>query len=102
MAGIRTQNRLKAIAVEKQRTPGIYADGGGLSLIVTDAGVKRWELSIAASGHRRQLGLGIYPMVSLESARRKASDIRDAVRQGTMASTGRRLTARPVQQPAPK
>lgn len=98
MAGIRTQNRLKAIAVEKQRMPGIYADGGGLSLVVTETGVKRWELRIKAVGRRRQLGLGVYPTVSLESARRKASDLRDELRQGTMVSTGRRLTARPVTQ----
>ena len=47
MAGIRTRNRLKALAVEKETTPGTYPDGGGLSLIVTDTGAKKWELRIA-------------------------------------------------------
>jgi integrase len=76
MAGIRTRNRLRALAVEKERAPGIYPDGGGLSLIVSDSGAKKWELRIAMGGRRRQLGLGVYPVVSLEDARSKATQIR--------------------------
>jgi hypothetical protein len=41
MAGIRTRNRLTAVAVERLRTPGIHTDGAGLSLILTTSGVKR-------------------------------------------------------------
>lgn len=82
MAGIRTRNRLKALAVEKECTPGSYADGGGLSLIVTDTGAKKWELRIAVGGRRRQLGLGVYPGVSLEDARNKATHIRQGAGEG--------------------
>jgi integrase len=82
MAGIRTRNRLRALAVEKESTPGTYPDGGGLSLIVTDAGAKKWELRIAIGGRRRQLGLGVYPSVSLEDARSKATQIRLGATQG--------------------
>ena len=82
MAGIRTRNRLKALAVEKECTPGIYADGGGLSLIVTDTGAKKWELRIAVGGRRRQLGLGVYPGVSLDDARNKATQIRQGADVG--------------------
>lgn len=82
MAGLRTQNRLTALAVEKQKRPGTYADGSGLSLIITDAGVKRWELRLSVSGRRRQLGLGIYPNVSLENARRNALELRHEHRHG--------------------
>jgi len=71
MTGVRTRNRLKALAVEKQTVPGVYADGGGLSLIVTDADTKKWELRIAICGRRRQLGLGVYPAVSLDAARQR-------------------------------
>ena len=78
MSGTRTQNRLTALAVEKQRTPGLYADGAGLNLVVTERGVKRWELRVQAGGRRRQLGLGIFPDISLDAARRKASDFRRA------------------------
>src|SRR5215813_7763153 len=76
MAGIRTRNRLKALAVEKKTKPGTYTDGGGLNLIITETGTKRWELRIAIRRRRRQLGLGIYPEVSLEDARSKATQIR--------------------------
>jgi Arm DNA-binding domain len=82
MTGIRTRNRLKALAVEKQRPPGIYADGGGLSLIVTHTGTKKWELRINIGGRRRQLGLGVYPSVTLEDAQSKAGQIRFGAREG--------------------
>jgi integrase len=82
MVGIRTQHRLRALTVDKARTPGIYADGGGLNLIITNAGVKRWELRITVGRRRRQLGLGPYPNVSLENARGKAAQIRTAAREG--------------------
>ncbi|MGH7487847.1 MAG: Arm DNA-binding domain-containing protein, partial [bacterium] len=82
MTGIRTRNRLKALAVEKQGAPGIYADGGGLSLVVTDTGTKKWELRIAIGGRRRQLGLGVYPGVSLDDARSKATQIRTGASEG--------------------
>ncbi len=94
MAGLRTQNRLTALAVENQRRPGIYADGAGLSLVVTDAGVKRWELRVSVGGRRRQLGLGLYPNVSLENARhnarRNALELRQQHRYGARPSSGRR------------
>jgi integrase len=82
MAGIRTRNRLTALAVEKQSRPGTYADGGGLSLIVTDTVAKKWELRIAVGGRRRQLGLGVYPCVSLEEVRNKATQIRIGASEG--------------------
>lgn len=82
MPGTRTQNRLTAIAVEKQRKPGLFADGAGLSLVVTEHGVKRWELRVRTGARRRQLGLGLFPEVSLDAARRKAGEIRRAVEAG--------------------
>jgi integrase len=82
MTGIRTQHRLKALAVDKTHHPGTYSDGAGLNLIITDGGVKRWELRITIGRRRRQLGLGVYPGVSLENARRKAMEIRTASREG--------------------
>lgn len=94
MAGIRTRNRLKAVAVEKVSTPGIYADGGGLSLIVTDTGAKKWELRIAIGGRRRQLGLGVYPGVSLEDARSKAAQIRIRASDGRNVISEQRYAER--------
>ncbi len=100
MTGIRTRNRLKALAVEKQRTRGIYADGGGLSLIVTDTGTKKWELRIAIGGRRRQLGLGAYPDVSLEDARSKATQIRTGASEGRDVMLEQRRSERIVAAPA--
>ncbi len=92
MTGHRTQNTLTALAVAKQNRPGLYGDGAGLSLVVTAAGVKRWELRLSASGHRRQLGLGLYPAVSLEDARRNASALREDFRRDARPPSGRRPT----------
>ena len=89
MAGTRTSNRLTALAVDKQRRPGLYADGAGLTLVVTDKGVKRWELRAMTNGRRRQLGLGVYPQISLEAARRKAAGLREALREGAAVPAAR-------------
>ena len=48
---------------------GTYKDGGGLRLVVTARGTKRWELWISINGKRRELGLGVFPDVSLKDAR---------------------------------
>jgi integrase len=100
MSGIRTRNRLKALTVARERRAGIYSDGGGLSLVVTDAGVKRWELRTSVHGRRRQLGLGVYPDVSLEEARRNAIEIRTAAKQGLdLVADRRRLSRLAVKDP---
>jgi integrase len=101
MAGIRTRNRLKALTVEKASSPGIYADGGGLSLIITDAGTKRWELRTAIRGRRRQLGLGVYPNVSLEDARSKATQIRLGASEGRDIVLERKAERRAAAPPRP-
>ena len=102
MAGIRTRNRLTAVAVDKLRVPGVHADGAGLSLILTSSGVKRWELRVSDRGRRRQLGLGLYPKVSLEAARRKADELRDLIGEGLIApSIGRRTAAKNQVEPRP-
>ncbi len=102
MAGTRSRNRLTAIAVERLRTPGTYADGAGLSLILTAAGAKRWELRVSDSGRRRQLGLGLYPKVSLVVARRKADELRDQIVDGLITPPfGRRSIAKARAEPPP-
>ena len=73
---------LTARKVESISAPAILKDGGGLRLIATAQGVKRWELWISINGKRRQLGLGKYPEVSLRDARDEADKIRRAARDG--------------------
>jgi len=79
---VRAIHRLSAVRVAKIKTPGLYEDGGGLRLIVTDKGVKRWTLRLTISGRRVERGLGIWPTVSLEDARRAADRFRRAAKDG--------------------
>jgi hypothetical protein len=66
----------------KETRPGTHADGGGISLIFNQRGTKKWELRTTIGGRRRQLGLGIYPTVSLHDARNKAAQIREGASEG--------------------
>lgn len=77
---IRALHRLSALRVAKAKTPGFQEDGGGLRLIISDKGVKRWSLRLTL--RRIERGLGIWPAVNLEQARRKAEAYRQAARQG--------------------
>ena len=91
----RALSRLNALKVAKTKEPGLYEDGGGLRLVVTEQGTKRWALRVTINGRRVERGLGVYPLVSLEDARRKAEDLRRAARDGRDAQTeskqGRRV-----------
>ena len=56
--------------------PGRHTDGNGLSLVVKPSQRRSWALRYSDRGTRRELGLGGYPAVSLEEARRRAAAIR--------------------------
>lgn len=84
---------LSALAVSKLKTEGRYAVGGADGLHLRIAGASRaWVLRLAvgtrtdAKGntvvHRRDIGLGSYPEVSLAEAREKARELRKQVRDG--------------------
>lgn len=84
---------LSALAVSKLKTDGRYAVGGvdGLHLRVVGAS-RAWILRIAVGKrvdrdgqvivHRRDVGLGGYPDVSLAEARDRAREMRKLVRDG--------------------
>ncbi|MDZ7662535.1 tyrosine-type recombinase/integrase [Thiohalophilus sp.] len=55
---------------------GKYEDGGGLRLVVSKAGAKKWVLRFTINGRRREMGLGSYPDVSLADARLRATECR--------------------------
>src|SRR5262249_34710788 len=78
----RALHRLNATRVRGIKSAGLYEDGGGLRLVVSDGGAKRWVMRISIRSRRHQLGLGSYPIVSLERAREKAADIRRAASEG--------------------
>ena len=62
--------------------PGKYEDGGGLRLVVSNAGARKWVLRFTINGKRREMGLGSFPDVELGEARSKASDCRKLAKEG--------------------
>jgi integrase len=85
---------LSAVRVAKVKAPGLYEDGGGLRLVVTDKGVKRWALRLTLCGRRVERGLGLWPAVSLEEARRKADVLQRAAKEGRDAQLEQKLERR--------
>jgi hypothetical protein len=73
---------LTAIQVRQLKTPGRYADGNGLYLVVDPSGAKRWLLRIMVRGKRCDIGLGGVSLVSLAEAREIAAQHRKIARQG--------------------
>ncbi|MHC2019979.1 tyrosine-type recombinase/integrase [Methylobacterium sp. CM6247] len=64
--------KLTALAVQRQKTPGMYGDGGGLWLQVTGKGAKSWIFRFTLHGKAREMGLGSANTFSLAEAREKA------------------------------
>ncbi|MFA7306364.1 MAG: tyrosine-type recombinase/integrase [Hyphomicrobium sp.] len=79
---LRTANRLTALKVAKLKIPGLYEDGAGLRLVLTAVGTKRWVLRVTINGRRVERGLGVWPDVSLNDARKKAVPMRLAAKDG--------------------
>jgi integrase len=76
-------HRLSHQRVLKLKEPGKYEDGGGLRLVVDHQLNKRWVLRVTINGKRRELGLGSFPEVPLETARNKATELRSRAAEGT-------------------
>lgn len=72
---------LTALGVKKA-APGRHGDGGGLYLMVSNSGSRKWVLRIQMKGKRRDFGLGSASKVSLSEAREAAEDMRRAVNRG--------------------
>jgi len=75
-------NKLTQLQVSRMKDPGMYGDGAGLWLKVTDAGSKSWILRYTHLGRERWTGLGPFPEVTLAEARDKAIDWRRKLREG--------------------
>lgn len=70
---------------------GKYEDGGGLRLIVSRSGSKKWVLRFTINGKRREMGLGSLPDVSLSAARDKATVYRQQASAGIDPIVERRM-----------
>lgn len=65
-------NRLAVKFTEKDDLkPGLYHDGGGLYLQVSDYQTKAWVYRFMIAGRARKMGLGDFDLVSLKDARKK-------------------------------
>ena len=74
--------KLKAKFVERATKPGKYTDGHGLMLWIQPSGSRQWVQRIVIQGKRRDMGLGGFPLVTLESARDMAIENRRIARAG--------------------
>lgn len=72
----RTLNKLPPNVVNKKTQSGLYADGGGLYLQITDTGVKSWLFRFTLNGKARAMGLGACHAITLADARGKATECR--------------------------
>ncbi len=62
--------------------PGKYEDGGGLRLVVSNAGSKKWVLRFTINGKRREMGVGSYPNIGIARARELATEYRRQAKEG--------------------
>jgi len=60
--------------------PGKHLDGGGLWLVKRPDGGAQWVQRVTVHGRRREMGLGAFPQVSLQEARRLSHEARQTVR----------------------
>ena len=82
MAGELVEYRPSSLRLKALREPGNYEDGGGLRVVVEPSGTKRWVVRVTVSGQCIERGLGAFLLISLESARAKAGEIRRAAEEG--------------------
>lgn len=74
--------RLTQLKVDREKKPGVYADGAGIYLNVTAGGSKSWLYRYMLDGKAHWMGLGSYPDISLAEAREKAAECRKLKHQG--------------------
>jgi len=72
----RATNKLSQMKIMKTTKPGLYADGGGLYLQVTKAGVKSWLFRYMRDKKAHGMGLGPLHTIGLADARIRAMDCR--------------------------
>jgi hypothetical protein len=84
----RPTNRLTALALKKALPPGLYADGGGLYLQVSQQLTKAWVFRFTRAGVPRKMGLGPVSVksddkrITLADARQKATAARSLLIDG--------------------
>jgi integrase len=95
----RTLNRLSPLAVQRLKDKGLYADGGGLYLRISDSGTKGWIFRFGENHRQRDMGLGPVHTISLPAARELARECRELRLRG-IDPIAHRLFARLAQRVA--
>jgi integrase len=75
-------HKLSALTVSKMIKPGVYGDGAGLYIRVTDSGTKHWIHRFTLAGKAHWMGLGPYPEITLDKARQLTLDARRLTLEG--------------------
>jgi hypothetical protein len=94
----RVKEKLSAKGAETKK-PGRYGDGGGLYLVVSDTGARKWAFRFSFAGKVTEMGLGPAADVSLAAARQSASAARKVLVDGRNPIEARRENAKAL---APK
>ena len=69
-------HKLTALTVSKMSKSGVYGDGAGLFIRVTESGSKHWIHRFSLRGKAHWMGLGPYPEITLDQARQATLDAR--------------------------
>ncbi|WP_253577907.1 Arm DNA-binding domain-containing protein [Burkholderia multivorans] len=67
--------------------PYKLTDGSGMFLLVQPNGAKYWRLSYRFLGKQKTLALGVYPAVTLATARKKCDEAREQSKAGATFRT---------------
>lgn len=87
-------HKITPLAVSRLNKPGVYSDGAGLYLRVTEGGSKHWIFRFTLAGKAHWMGLGPYPEVTVDEARKEALEARRKKRAGINPITQRKAEAR--------
>jgi hypothetical protein len=88
-----TDTRIRNARPSEQQTYKL-SDGGCMYLLVTPHGARYWRLDYRFAGKRRTLALGVYPTVTLASARARREDTKDLLANGVYPSMAKKATKR--------
>lgn len=85
-------NKLSALAVSRLDKPGYHGDGGGLYLQVSPSRSKSWIFRYTRAGKQHEMGLGSLNTIDLATARAKARECRQMLREGMDPLANRRAS----------
>jgi integrase len=79
---MRAIHKLSVKEAQRDLPPGLYGDGGGLYLQVSQQRTKAWVFRFMLAGRARKMGLGDFDLVTLKDAREKAREAHKLVKDG--------------------